>query len=76
MILKTIPSKILNQSTVQKPGAGIELNTECNDPIKIINSQFSINSIADQRKKATTKKPIFDAVVDFSYDCSVLFLSC
>jgi hypothetical protein len=63
-----IPTKMLNHNTVQNPAAGIELNTECSVPIKIIRSQFSINNIAAQKDKATARKANLDAVLNFSYD--------
>ena len=68
IILKIIPIKRLNQNTVQKPSAGIKLNTECSVPIKIISIQFSTNKIAAQKNIAILRKANFDAVLNVSYD--------
>jgi hypothetical protein len=57
IVLITIPSIRLNQNTVQKPGAGIKLNTECKLPRNIINSQFSTNRKTNKNVHAATSTP-------------------
>jgi len=56
---KITPSKRLNHKTVQNPGAGIKLKTECNVPIKIINNQLSKNNNMVVRSMANTTKNAF-----------------
>jgi hypothetical protein len=63
-----IPTITLTHSIIQNPAAGIKLNIECIVPRKIIKNQFSINTIKDQKNKATVKKENFDAVLKLSYD--------